>query len=44
MLAPTSNPAPLSPFQVAFPVHAIALARNFFYGELLGSRPERSTR
>ncbi len=41
MRAPTSNPAPLSPFHVAFPVHDIALARSF-YGELLGCPEGRS--
>ena len=41
MLAPTSNPGPLSPFHLAFPVHDIALAREF-YGELLGCPEGRS--
>ena len=41
MLAPTTNPAPLSPFHLAFPVHDIALARGF-YGELLGCPEGRS--
>ena len=41
MQAPTTNPAPLSPFHVAFPVHDIALARKF-YGELLGCPEGRS--
>jgi extradiol dioxygenase family protein len=41
MQAPTTNPAPLSPFHVAFPVHDIALARQF-YGELLGCPEGRS--
>ena len=41
MHAPTTNPAPLSPFHVAFPVHDIALARKF-YGDLLGCPEGRS--
>ena len=41
MQAPATNPAPLSPFHVAFPVHDIALARKF-YGELLGCPEGRS--
>lgn len=41
MQAPTTNPAPLSPFHLAFPVHDIALARQF-YGELLGCPEGRS--
>ena len=41
MHAPTTNPAPLSPFHLAFPVHDIALARKF-YGELLGCSEGRS--
>ncbi|MEP6876598.1 MAG: VOC family protein [Burkholderiales bacterium] len=41
MLAPTSNPALLSPFHLAFPVNDIALARKF-YGELLGCPEGRS--
>ena len=41
MHAPTTNPAPLSPFHLAFPVHDIALARKF-YGELLGCPEGRS--
>ncbi|MEO8807436.1 MAG: glyoxalase, partial [Burkholderiaceae bacterium] len=41
MRIPTTNPAPLSPFHVAFPVHDIALARSF-YGELLGCPEGRS--
>ena len=41
MHAPTTNPGPLSPFHVAFPVHDIALARRF-YGELLGCPEGRS--
>jgi len=41
MHIPTTNPAPLSPFHVAFPVHDISLARKF-YGELLGCPEGRS--
>ena len=41
MLAPTTNPAPLSPFHLAFPVHDLALARRF-YGEILGCPEGRS--
>lgn len=41
MLTPTTNPAMMSPFHLAFPVHDIALARKF-YGELLGCREGRS--
>jgi extradiol dioxygenase family protein len=41
MQAPTTNPALLSPFHLAFPVHDIALARRF-YGELLGCPEGRS--
>ena len=41
MQAPTTNPAALSPFHLAFPVHDIALARAF-YGELLGCPEGRS--
>jgi extradiol dioxygenase family protein len=41
MQAPATNPAPLSPFHVAFPVHDIALARQF-YGDLLGCPEGRS--
>lgn len=41
MLAPTTNPAPLSPFHLAFPVHNIEAARGF-YGELLGCPEGRS--
>lgn len=39
--APASNPALLSPFHIAFPVHDLALARGF-YGELLGCPEGRS--
>lgn len=41
MRAPTSNPHSLSPFHVAFAVHDIALAREF-YGDLLGCPEGRS--
>jgi extradiol dioxygenase family protein len=41
MQAPTANPALLSPFHVAFPVHDLALARDF-YGETLGCPEGRS--
>lgn len=41
MLAPTTNPAPLSPFHLAFPVHDLAAARAF-YGDLLGCPEGRS--
>jgi uncharacterized protein len=37
----TTNPGPLSPFHLAFPVHDIALAREF-YGERLGCPEGRS--
>ena len=36
-----TNPALLSPFHLAFPVHDLALARRF-YGELLGCTEGRS--
>jgi extradiol dioxygenase family protein len=42
MQAPTTNPAPLSPFHLAFPVHDLALARRF-YGEKLGCPEGRSS-
>lgn len=42
MQVPTTNPAPLSPFHVAFPVHDLALARQF-YGETLGCPEGRSS-
>ncbi|MBA2963120.1 MULTISPECIES: VOC family protein [Ramlibacter] len=42
MQAPTTNPAPLSPFHLAFPVHDLALARQF-YGEKLGCPEGRSS-
>ena len=41
MQAPTTNPAPLSPFHLAFPVHDLALARRF-YGATLGCPEGRS--
>lgn len=41
MHALTTNPGPLSPFHVAFPVHDLALARAF-YGETLGCAEGRS--
>ena len=41
MRAPTTNPDSLSPFHLAFPVHDIALARQF-YGDLLGCPEGRS--
>ena len=42
MQAPATNPAPLSPFHLAFPVHDLAAARRF-YGELLGCPEGRSS-
>ncbi len=42
MQAPATNPAPLSPFHVAFPVHDLALARQF-YGDTLGCPEGRSS-
>jgi extradiol dioxygenase family protein len=42
MPAPTTNPGPLSPFHVAFPVHDLTLARAF-YGEVLGCPEGRSS-
>ncbi|QRF61850.1 VOC family protein [Variovorax paradoxus] len=42
MLALRTNPAMLSPFHVAFPVHDLALARRF-YGETLGCPEGRSS-
>lgn len=42
MQAPTTNPAMLSPFHVAFAVHDLAAARQF-YGELLGCPEGRSS-
>jgi uncharacterized protein len=42
MRALTTNPGPLSPFHLAFPVHDLALARAF-YGEILGCPEGRSS-
>jgi extradiol dioxygenase family protein len=42
MHALTENPGPLSPFHLAFPVHDLALAREF-YGETLGCPEGRSS-
>ena len=42
MQAPTTNPAPLSPFHVAFPVNDLAAARRF-YGQTLGCPEGRSS-
>ena len=42
MQAPTTNPAPLSPFHLAFPVHDLAEARRF-YGGVLGCPEGRSS-
>jgi extradiol dioxygenase family protein len=42
MNAPTTNPAMLSPFHLAFPVHDLAAARAF-YGGLLGCPEGRSS-
>ncbi|MES2785594.1 MAG: VOC family protein [Pseudomonadota bacterium] len=42
MQAPQSNPALLSPFHVAFPVHDLGLARAF-YGQTLGCPEGRSS-
>ena len=39
--APSTNPAMLSPFHLAFPVHNLAAARQF-YGETLGCPEGRS--
>ena len=41
MSVPTTNPAVMSPFHVAFPVHDLTLARSF-YGETLGCPEGRS--
>lgn len=41
MPSPTTNPAMMFPFHVAFPVHDIAQARGF-YGEVLGCAEGRS--
>jgi extradiol dioxygenase family protein len=40
--APTSNPYPLSPFHLAFPVHDLGAARRF-YGDLIGCPEGRSS-
>ncbi|MCC2675991.1 MAG: glyoxalase [Ramlibacter sp.] len=40
--APQSNPALLSPFHLAFPVHDLAQARRF-YGQTLGCPEGRSS-
>ncbi|CAM8668787.1 COG3565 Predicted dioxygenase of extradiol dioxygenase family [Comamonadaceae bacterium] len=42
MPVPATNPAPLSPFHLAFPVHDLAAARRF-YGETLGCPEGRSS-
>jgi extradiol dioxygenase family protein len=42
MKAPATNPAPMSPFHLAFPVHDLGLARKF-YGELLECPEGRSS-
>ena len=42
MHAPTTNPAPMSPFHLAFPVHDLEAARHF-YGEVLGCPEGRSS-
>ncbi|HEY8048971.1 MAG TPA: VOC family protein [Ramlibacter sp.] len=42
MQAPTTNPFPLSPFHLAFPVNDLAAARRF-YGDLLGCPEGRSS-
>ena len=42
MQAPTTNPFPLSPFHLAFPVHDLGAARRF-YGELMGCPEGRSS-
>jgi uncharacterized protein len=42
MQSPTTNPFPLSPFHLAFPVHDLAAARRF-YGETLGCPEGRSS-
>lgn len=42
MNTPTTNPAMLSPFHLAFPVHDLELARRF-YGEVLGCPEGRSS-
>ena len=42
MNTPTSNPYPMSPFHLAFPVHDLEAARDF-YGEVLGCPEGRSS-
>ena len=42
MQPPATNPSLLSPFHLAFPVHDLALAREF-YGEMLGCPEGRSS-
>jgi extradiol dioxygenase family protein len=42
MPVPATNPAPLSPFHLAFPVHDLEAARRF-YGETLGCPEGRSS-
>jgi len=42
MQAPQTNPAPLSPFHLAFPVHDLAQAREF-YGNVMGCPEGRSS-
>jgi extradiol dioxygenase family protein len=42
MQAPTTNPALMSPFHLAFPVHDLNLAREF-YGQVLGCPEGRSS-
>lgn len=42
MQALTTNPGPLSPFHLAFPVHDLSAARSF-YGDLLGCPEGRSS-
>jgi len=42
MQSPQTNPAMLSPFHLAFPVHDLALARSF-YGGLLGCPEGRAS-
>ena len=42
MQAPATNPAPQSPFHLAFPVHDLALARQFS-GQALGCPEGRSS-
>ena len=42
MQAPTTNPAPMSPFHLAFPVHDLEAARGF-YGGVLGCPEGRSS-